>query len=242
MHYLLFIPNEKRMSREVLDRPEFAGLLQTGEPDPLVALPEVVGPDNTNTGAIVLPFSDGDESKNPPLGYLPDRQTWKPIPGSECWLGWFNDSPPQAVDLARSFPLPYPGPEITLGDGKRWAVPSCFDQKHVMVPTADGDWTESASPRWPELYALAAPLMDQLESAMHAESEEIPFALDNAAASSFLSRLLCLNYRLTAGLIGALGLLDRDLLPRLLAAATDYTRLMKLAQELDQKKQEAPNS
>jgi len=236
MHYLLFIPDEKRMTRAVLDRPEFVGLLQPNEPDPLVALPEVVGPDNTHTGAIVLPFSHGDETRNPPLGYLPDRQTWHSIPGSDCWIGWGNDSPPEPDDLLRrSLPL-YPGPAVELNGGFEWIIPSCMDQKHVMVPAGEG-WTTKESNRWPDLYALAEPVLHMIEANQTDDGD-----FDYGVAASFVSEVLRLNYRLTPQIIGALSLLDQDSLPRLAAIATDYARILNLIQDLAQKKQPAPNS
>ena len=236
MHYLIFIPDEKRMTREVLDRPEFDGLLQSHEPDPLVALPEVVGPDNVHTGAIVLPFSHADETKNPPLGYLPDRQTWHPIPGSDCWVGWFTATPPEPADLLRRSPPQYPGPAVELNGGFEWIITSCMDQKHVMVPAGAG-WTTKESNRWPDLYALAEPVLSMIEAN---QTDDIDF--DYSLTASFVSEVLRLNYRLTPGLIGALSLLDQDSLPRLAALATDYGRILTLIQELAQKKQPAPNS
>lgn len=243
MHYLIYIPGETRQTRDVLADAGFADLLKPGDPDPLVAIPECTGPDQKTTGAVVLPFSDPDETNNPPLGYLPDRQTWHPIAASDCWLGFVTDSPPTADDLARSFPLPHPGPAITLGDGRTWSIPCCLDQRQVMVPTSAGSWTKEPRPRWPELYAMASPLLDELEAAMKLEvTADKPLTIDESAATSFIVELLTINYRLTAGLIGALGLIDDDQLPKLVAVATDYARLMALAQELDQKKQPAPNS
>jgi hypothetical protein len=243
MHFLLYIPGETRQSRAVLDDAGFGDLLKAGDPDPLVTIPDCVGPDQKTTGAIVLPFSDADESNNPPLGYLPDRQTWVPIAASDCWVGWVTASPPTADDLARSTPLPHAGPMIRLGDNRPWSIPSCLDQRQVMVPTATGSWTTDDRPRWPELYAMAAPLLDTLEAAMRREvSEETPLTIDNAAATTFLAELLCINYRLTPQVIGALGLLDADRLVQLVAIATDYARLTALAKDLDEKKPPAPTS
>jgi hypothetical protein len=243
MHFLIFIPGEHRQDRAVLDDAGFGDLLKQGDPDPLVAIIDCVGPDEKTPGAIVLPFSDGDESKNPPLGFLPDRQTWLPVAASDCWIGWVTASPPTADDLARSTPLPYAGPMIRLGDERPWSIPCCLDQRQVMVPTAAGSWTTDERPRWPELYAMAAPMIDTLEAAMKREvSEDTPLTIDNAAATTFLAELLCINYRLTTKVIGALGLLDEDRLVQLVAIATDYQRLQTLAKDLDEKKPPGPTS
>jgi hypothetical protein len=236
MHFLLYIPDETRQSRAVLADAGFGDLLKSGDPDPLVTIPDCVGPDKKTTGAIVLPFSDADESNNPPLGFLPDRQTWIPIAASDCWVGWVTASPPTADDLARSTPPLYPGPAIELNDGNEWVIPSCMDQKHVMVPAGAG-WTTKECKRWPDLYTLAEPVLAMIEAN---QTDDIDF--DYGLTASFISEVLRLNYRLTPQLIGALSLLDQDSLPRLAALATDYVRILTLIQELAQKKQPAPNS
>lgn len=235
MHYLIFIPNETRQSRDVLTDAGFGSLLQPGEPDPLVFPLPGAGPDG-KSGVLVLPFSSPDESRNPQPGYMPARQTWKQLPESNCWIGWQTESPPTPTELARSIPLPFAGPSITLGDGQEWMIPACMDQKHVMTPGPNG-WTTKDKPRWPDLYTKAEPVLAMVE---RNQRDEIEF--DFGLAAEFLTDLLTLNFRLTPEIVGVFELLDQDNLPRLSAIATDFVRVMTLIQELAQKKQPAPNS
>lgn len=243
MHYLIYIPGETRQTREILAEVGFEGLLQPGEPDPLYFPVEAAGPDGGN-GLLVLPYQNPVEDHNPQPAHLADRQDWKQIPGSDCWIGWQTDNRPTPLDLLRGVAPVYPGPAITLGDGQQWCVPACFDQKHVMVPNGAGGWGEDTSPRWPDLYAKAAPLFAELEAGLRrdATEDDYTFQLDNAAASTFLCDLLALNFRVTPGIVGALGLIDRDNIPLLVAVATDHDRLIRLTKELDSKNQPAPNS
>lgn len=236
MHYLIFIPNETIQKREALADAGFDGLVLPGEPDPFWFQIEGSGGPDGQPGLLVLPHSSPDESRNPLPGYHPQTQTWQQLPGSDCWIGWQTDNPPTPLDLARRSALLYPGPAVELNDGQRWVIPSCMDQKHVMVPSADG-WTTKDQTRWPDLYTLAAPVLEMIEANQRDDLE-----FDYSLAADLVCECLRLNYRLTPAIVGALGLLDQDLLPRLASLATDYDRILSLIGELAQKKQPAPNS
>lgn len=56
------------------------------------------------------------------LGYYPDRQVWRRVPGMALWVGHDRDDPPGPEDLVR------PGADrdgyaVPLADGRRWIVP-----------------------------------------------------------------------------------------------------------------------
>lgn len=242
MHYLLFIPHETKQARQTLADAGFDGLLLDGEPDPFwFTIEGTGGPDGPpgqpgSPGQVVLPYSSPDETRNPVPGYSPDTQTWQPLPGSDCWIGWQTAHPPTPDDLLRQPGPRYPGPVVELNDGNDWIVPSCMDQKHVMVPDGTG-WTTKNSSRWPDLYTLAEPVLAMIEAN---QTDEIEFDFNMAA--TFVCEVLRLNYRITPAIAGALSLLDQDSLPRLAALASDFNRIFALIQELAQKKQPAPNS
>ncbi len=207
MHYLIFIPNETIQKREALADAGFEGLVLPGEPDPFWFQIEGSGGPDGQPGLLVLPHSSPDESRNPLPGYHPQTQTWQQLPGSDCWIGWQTDNPPTPLDL-----------------------------KHVMVPSADG-WTTKDQTRWPDLYTLAAPVLEMIEANQRDDLE-----FNYSLAADLVCECLRLNYRLTPAIVGALGLLDQDLLPRLASLATDFDRILSLIGELAQKKQPAPNS
>ena len=236
MHYLIFIPNETIQKRETLTDAGFAGLLLPEESDPFWFQIEGSGGPDGNPGQLVLPHSSPDESHNPVPGYSPATQTWEQLPGMDCWIGWQTDNPPKPADLLRQPGPRYHGPAVELNDGHDWLIPACMDQKHVMVPDGSG-WSTKNSSRWPDLYTLAEPVLAMIESN---QRDEEPF--NHGMAATFVCECLRLNYRVNPAIVGALSLLDQDLLPRLAALATDYSRIFNLIQELAQKKQPAPNS
>lgn len=56
------------------------------------------------------------------LGWYEDgTQVWKPIPGSDLWIGTVTADPPTPQDLARRSALE--GMLVELNDGNKWCVP-----------------------------------------------------------------------------------------------------------------------
>jgi len=60
------------------------------------------------------------ENRDGKLGFFPDKQTWRKIPGKDVWVGWYNDLP-TVEDLARETQIT--GEWVRLGDGQLWLVP-----------------------------------------------------------------------------------------------------------------------
>src|SRR5262245_51601592 len=63
-----------------------------------------------------------------------DAQTWRKVPGTDCYVGFWNDAPPTPDDLMR--PVQLPGYRVTVGDHD-WTVPltARFDDARKLLVT-----------------------------------------------------------------------------------------------------------
>lgn len=95
-----------------------AGLGYAFDPDtPRLARPVVgSGPDGNNPGVIVSASAELNG-----VGYYPQRQTWRTVPGTKVWVGHNTDALPTPAELARRNLLA--GHPVRLGDGQLWQVP-----------------------------------------------------------------------------------------------------------------------
>lgn len=67
------------------------------------------------------------------IRYVPAQQTWKRIPGTDCYCGLWSDSKPTPSDLQR--PELVQGHPVELDDGSRWqcAVAHGFDSESCRI-------------------------------------------------------------------------------------------------------------
>lgn len=56
-----------------------------------------------------------------PVGVYPEEQTWKKLPNSDCYVGYYNDNVPTRKDLLRKTSLG--SYAFKLNDGDEWEVP-----------------------------------------------------------------------------------------------------------------------
>ena len=78
------------------------------------------GPDGS-PGCVVA-----DAQRVPTVGYHPDRQKWRIVPGSAAWVGYCHldkEPLPGPEDLIRPPEDLVRGHPVLLGDGRRWIVP-----------------------------------------------------------------------------------------------------------------------
>jgi len=108
------------------------------------------------------------------VGYWPQRQSWRRLPGSEAWVGM--EAPPQPAELVRRQPLP--GHPVTMGDGQSWTVPvalAFLDGSPVrtlpsrMGYTEEGRWVRGeVEPVYARLWETAAAwLSARVDQAQH---------------------------------------------------------------------------
>jgi hypothetical protein len=120
-----------------------------------------------------------------PPRYLPDKQTWRRLPG-EAWVGMFSNGPPTPKDLAREEQLS--GYLLHLADGRPWHVP-CARRWHpsqdddnptcvVALPKGlaylDGRWvTGHVVERYRPLWGLVESYCEAMRQACEAAGDEI---------------------------------------------------------------------
>jgi hypothetical protein len=92
------------------------------------------------------------------VGFWPETQTWRKVPGHEdAWVGAVDGELPGPEDLAR--PAMVAGEDVELGDGRLWHVPHAIDYEgpgldRVMELGEDGRWRPG------EVVAPLKPLWD----------------------------------------------------------------------------------
>lgn len=184
-----------------------------------------------------------DESTK--LGYFADRQTWRQIPGSRHWLGWYQDDLPTPEALARKEQLD--GHYVTLADERPWLAPIArgwteFEGEarwYCNLPQRSGldeqgHWTSQGVLRKHEpLWQLALAYWDDLYAAMKTAAgddgehddtthDETTHAItfEFAGLHEAAVEVLAANYRIGAIEADVLGLLTvshcRDILGALI--------------------------
>lgn len=188
------------------------------------------GPDGVS-GATVC--AGGNEYGR--LGYWPQRQTWKRIPGSPAWCGVEADGKPRPEELARTEQVN--GEWLLLDDGHRWLAPMArrfvvgdppayavaLPQRLTMGD--DGLWTlGGVKRRYERLWQLACEYGEAwARSLSQAEADEgcVKFELDDQQLLETAVAALQTNYRLGAVELDLLGIFDQQACMRILSVLID---------------------
>jgi hypothetical protein len=212
--FLYFLPGKKTV--RIADLNE-AGLGYAFEKPSVASRETLEGPGGL-AGAVAASEKDMGDAR---IGYFPEEQTWRKIPGLEAWVGFYTKIPPGPGDLERADALR--GHLVRLGDGREWTAPvargwSDSDPARwynalPSVSTLDdqGNWTPGGtSPRYKALWALAESWWDafcaaQADGAAAQESHAVLAfeGIHNAALYA-----LAANYRLGKAEVALLGLFD----------------------------------
>ena len=176
------------------------------------------------------------------VGVFSDRQTWRKVPGSDAYVGYYTDDPPKPADVARSQMLP--GHRVELGDGQKWTVPIARGiaehGDNMMIgctlPTAmaiddDGNWQEGAVvPKYAALWKLAEQWWDTVVTASAAvEGADVSDAgliVELADQNDAALLVLSANYRLGKAEVVLLGLFTSDTYGELLGALIDMPTML----------------
>lgn len=152
------------------------------------------------------------------VGYLPDVQTWRRIPRSEAWIGWFSEAMPTEAELRRELVIPSVAVRM---NGTDWLTPIArrfewSDTGPALINALphgyrlddDGAWKRGAVlPRFARLNEIAAGLMDLRY-----------FDADSAAAQAIgaetppgiIAAVLGVNYYVSDIEVDILGLIDES--------------------------------
>ena len=172
-----------------------------------------------------------DTSGGMSLAYRGDEQTWRKIPKSELWIGYYKDALPTPDTLARANQLD--GDKVRLDDGNQWQVPrlrlfSGDDGFQVALPQKvdmddDGVWVVGGvNPQHNRLNEIADRLYEAMVTSLAGEDESIK-PLSSSEALDFTCELLQVNYRVSKIEAVQLGLLGtQDSLMAACDAAMDY--------------------
>ena len=221
--FLYFLPGVPGANRQMLaDRGLADRFLERGELIEHVVLGVDAGP--AGSGCIVA------AGPNQPT-YAPDRQQW--LEGVKFWCA-VEDFPPRPQDLAREVGIS--GYETPLGDGAAWRVPLIrrWDRRRLehlpnlpqsMRPSVVSGSYKYASHVRPE-YAAVNGRAERIMEAFAAEK-----VIDGDQAFADAAALLAVNYRIGAEECGLLGLMDQEMVVRVLGLAVDAPALRQQAEE-----------
>ena len=175
------------------------------------------GPDKQR-GAVVCQGANKDGR----LGYFPEKQTWKQIPGKDVWCGYYTEAMPTPEELARDEPIP--GVWIELDGGGKWQAPIArkrfeddgelfwsYNVPRRLTLDEGGEWVPGeVKPRYQRLWADA----ERTEQAVIDGAE-----VDDLDAIAI--RALQINYRVSAIELDLLGIYDESLRVRLVHTLID---------------------
>jgi len=170
------------------------------------------------------------------IRYLPDRQTWRKIPGlqGEAWVGCYTGGV-QPPDVARADQLQ--GHWVTLGDDQQWLAPvarALTEQDddlrwHNPLPTAttiddDGNWVDAGVlPRYRHLWPIATAFWDAWANAESDDDEqEVQVAFDFTGSRDAALAALAANYRIGKAEVASLGLFNQQAVASILQALIDW--------------------
>jgi len=189
------------------------------------------GPDGER-GVIV---ADDERIEAHRIGYYPDKQTWRRIPGLDAWVGMYTDDPPEPTDLIRQRALP--GHWVRLGDGHDWLIPvarAAAEQDSTLVwyqalPQAttideEGRWIQGGVlPAYQRLWDIAMRWWDAVVAAETIEESETSakIELDFEEINDGALLALATNYRVGKAEVALLGLFDDQCVREILAALID---------------------
>lgn len=194
------------------------------------------GPDGTKGAVIAGPGTDSHE-----VGYYPDKQTWRRIPGKhDVWVGYYTDDPPKPRDLARARQLD--GHYVRIpDDGGEWLIPRAVRigagcvLPRVSDLDEDGNWSQSkVREKYRDLWDLAMKWQDALTeyyAALEVKAEHPTIRCDSTDEHETATVCLQTNYHIGRVEAVMLELIGTDSIPEIIYALLDVRTMLD-----DQKK------
>ena len=171
------------------------------------------------------------------VGYYPERQTWKKIPGLDAWLGRASAGAIGPEQLARTKQLR--GELVALGDGNLWQIPIArawteLDgdlRWYTALPQARklddaGKWTVGeVLTKYAILWDYASAWFEE-RIGLRVETPGT-ITLDFQGENEAFVAALAVNYRVAAFEVSELGLNTSDVLADVLDALIDWNTRMQ---------------
>lgn len=189
------------------------------------------GPDGgRGTLAVTLRTIEAGSAK---CCYDASGQTWRAIPGSEWWIGYWRNAKPGPADLVRSSVL---DSQPVVIHGQEWQVPICRvfadGQARVHLPQAmdldaDGNWViGSVVEQYRQLWEASKSYFDFILSQIpDEEGNAEPIEIMVADVADACVVVLGTNYRVNAVEVAMLGLLDSHTRAEIMQATVDVRAL-----------------
>jgi len=180
------------------------------------------------------------------IGYYPDEQEWREITpalgrdeqAGRCWVGRRRGEAPGPEDLARR--VRRAGYEVRLGDGRVWTIPPVrfLPSKYGLSETGEflADPLPEYAPLTRQAEALRAEVLETVHAALERRAEPPTRLIQGRQVYELCAAFLAINYRVGIVEVSALGLLNDQTLPALMAAILDLPILDELRAELAEKK------
>lgn len=169
------------------------------------------------------------------LGWWPDEQTWKHVPGTDAWCGMFTEDRPGPDGLARDDAIS--GEWVTLDDGKAWLIPRArrfIETDGLLASTMNlpcrltlndtGDWVVGGvKARYEKLWRLALEYGEAWSKALAETQDGGQYAIrmDDAALLSTAVEAIKTNYRVGAIELDMLGVFDQEVMWNVLEILID---------------------
>jgi hypothetical protein len=224
--FLYWIPIDRSTnSAALLKRLAEAGLAYAFD-DRLTSRTCDKGPDGAR-GVTVIRGGNEDNA----LGYWPERQRWRQVPGMDIWCGVYADAMPTPRDVERDDQVP--GQWLKLDDGQQWLAPTArrwvpdggelawtHGLPQRLTLSDEGTWvTGGVKPKYQRLWDLSVRYLTATED----EDGIIRFTVDelNDLAISALQ----VNYRVGPIELDMLGVFDETARRQVIRALLDLQTL-----------------
>ena len=199
------------------------------------------GPGDGGSGVVIADPSNVSDLR---VGYYPDKQTWRKVPGGDVWVGFYSDQRPKPQELLRDDAVT--GHAVTLADHQRWFVPvarawvdDSGDMTWInMLPARstlddDGNWQPGdvvghyrplweIAERWFDAWSGSIDVSDPDDD----EKAVVEFTFNNAHDAAVTA--LSANYRVGCAEAALLGLLDEQVAEQILDALIDVPSALAL--------------
>jgi hypothetical protein len=192
------------------------------------------GPDGQR--GVVVCAGDNVEGR---LGWWPDEQTWKRIPGTELWCGMFTADRPKPDDLARTELVT--GEWLTFDDGSTWMVPKArrwvehegkllwvMNLPQCLTLDEDGQWVQGGiKAKYQRLWELAT----AYEST--ADTDGV-YRFTLSQLNELAISTLQVNYRIGPVEIDLLGVFDETIRHRIIDVLLDVATVVEWSKKNEQ--------